>query len=84
MFKSSIRFYVKTVYIRANSRFAFQSGKSEVSNPENTGCIQEEPRSEVQKQAELREKGDSSEKARAKLGLNFLFFSLDIPEYVRV
>jgi hypothetical protein len=83
MFKSYSMFYVETVYVNADSRFAFQSRKSQVSNSENTGYIQEEPKSKVQKQAELREKGNSSEKAWTKLGLKFLFFSLNIPEHVR-
>jgi len=84
MFKSYSTFYVETVYINAYARFAFQSRKSQVSNSKNTGYIQEEPKSKVQKQAELREKGNSSEKAWTKLGLRFLFFLPNTPEHVRI
>jgi hypothetical protein len=76
-------FYVRAVYINADSRFAFESWKGQVSDSEDSGLVQEEPESEVQKQEELREKGNSSEKTWAKLGLRFLFFSLNIHEHVR-
>lgn len=57
----------------AYARFAFQSGKSQVSDSEDSGYAEEESESAGQKQAELRETGYSSEEARTELGLAFYF-----------
>ena len=47
MFKSYSTFYVETVYRNADSRFAFESWKSQVSDSEDSVIIQEESESKV-------------------------------------
>jgi hypothetical protein len=59
--------YLKQVQNNANSRFTFESGKSQVPNPKNSVNPENIAQPENQNQTQLRETGADAEKSRAKL-----------------
>jgi hypothetical protein len=64
------------VNLIAYSRFAFESWKGQISDPQNTGYPSKESKPKVQKQTQLRETSNPAEKAWPELGLNFFILSL--------
>jgi hypothetical protein len=59
--------YLQQVHRHANSRLTVQSGKSQVSDPENPGSRKNQAQPEVPKQKKLRETRGSAEESWAKL-----------------
>ena len=68
----SFMLYLQQVQNHANSRFTFESGKSQVSNPEDSGNPENFAQPENKNETKLREASAHAKKSSAKLDVNSL------------